>query len=79
MGRLITLTSLALLGFLVGAAGYFAYHLLTSVDFYGYIATLVTFVEPYTDVFTSPWFISGLVGSILTMVIAVTLSYVSHR
>ncbi len=79
MGRLKTLSALALLGFVIGTASYIVFNFVTSIDLYDHSTSLVWFFEASREVLSSPWFISGLLGSVLVMVIAIAIAYITPR
>ena len=70
MGRIITLSALAVLGFIVGVAGFLAYELLAA-GIPGYLSLAAITA-------TSAWFVSGLAGSTLAMVLVVAIAYTRH-
>ena len=79
MGRLKTLSALALLGFMIGTASYIVFDFVTSIDLYNHSASVMWFFEVGRDVISSPWFISGLLGSVLVMAIAFAIAYITPR
>ena len=79
MGRLKTLSALALLGFMIGTASYIVFDFVTSIDLYDHSASVMWFFEASRDVISSPWFISGLLGSVLVMAIAIAIAYITPR
>jgi hypothetical protein len=79
MGRLKTLSALALLGFVIGTASYIVFDFATSIDLYDHSASVTWFFEVSRDLISSPWFISGLLGSVLVMAIAIAIAYITPR
>ena len=79
MGRNKTLFSLALIGFALGVVGYTLSEYAKTVTFYYDTAFLDSFIEASREIVTSKWFLSGLVGSILFVSIAIAVAYISPR
>ena len=71
-GRTKLLLSFALLGFLVGSATYLVFNWIITNSAIGIIYIYPT---PILEVISAPWFMSGIAGSILSVIII----YVSAR
>ena len=79
MGRVKTFFSIALIGFALGIGGYALSEYIKTVNLHFYNTLLDSFIEASWKVVTSPWFISGLIGSILLVSIAIAIAYISPR
>jgi len=79
MSRIKTLSSLALIGFVLGVAGYTIFEYTKTVNFYIDTSFLDSVIDAGRNIVSSPWFISGLAGSILLVTIAVVIAYISPR
>ena len=71
-GRTKLLLSFALLGFLVGSATYLVFNWIITNSAIGIIYIYPT---PILEVISAPWFMSGIAGSLLSVIII----YVSAR
>ena len=79
MSRSKTLLSLALVGFVLGAVGYAVFDYAKTVNFYYDTTFLDSVIDAGRSIVTSPWFISGLAGSVLLVSIALAIAYISPR
>ena len=79
MSRLKTLSSLALIGFALGVAGRAIFEYAKTVNFHYDTAFLDSIIDAGRSIVTSPWFISGLAGSVLLVSIAIAIAYISPR
>ena len=79
MSRIKILSSLALAGFVLGIVGYAIVEYAKTVNLNYYTAFLDSVIDASRSIATSPWFISGLVGSILFVSIALAIVYIFPR
>jgi len=79
MNRIKILSSLALVGFVIGIVGYALFEYAKTVNFNYYTAFMDSVIDAGRKIVTSPWFISGLVGSILFVSIALAIVYIFPR
>jgi len=73
VSRFKMLASLAVLGFAIGVVTYLTFN---------WLATFVTFPVAAIPIYIpriliAPWFLSGLAGSIFTLVIVIVIAYVT--
>ncbi|MFQ6075196.1 MAG: hypothetical protein ACE5Z5_03525 [Candidatus Bathyarchaeia archaeon] len=71
MGRVKVLSLFALLGFVIGSVGYFV---LSWIADHSIFIVSVSAV-PLLDILTAPWFLSGLAGSALSVIIVTTVAH----
>lgn len=79
MSRMKTLLSLALIGFVLGVVGYALFDYAKTVNLHFNTSFLDSVMDAGRSIVTSPWFISGLVGSVLLVSIAIAIAYISPR
>ncbi len=79
MNRNKTLLSLALIGFVLGVVGNTLFEYAKTVNFHYDTAFLDSVTNAGVNIVTSPWFISGLAGSVLVVTIAIAIAYISPR
>ena len=79
MSRIKILSSLALVGFVLGIVGHALVEYAKTVNLQYYTAFLDSIIDAGRSIATSPWFISGLVGSILFVSIALAIVYIFPR
>ena len=79
MNRIKTLFSFALIGFVLGVVGHSIINYAKTVDFHYNTAFLDSVIDVGRSILTSPWFLSGLAGSILLVSIALVIAYISPR
>ncbi len=79
MSRIKILSSLALVGFVLGVVGHALVEYTKTVNVHYYTSFLDSVIDAGRSIVTSPWFISGLVGSILFVSIALVIVYIFPR
>jgi hypothetical protein len=79
MSRIKILSSLALVGFVLGVVGHALVEYTKTVNVHYYTSFLDSVIDAGRSMVTSPWFISGLVGSILFVSIALVIVYIFPR
>ena len=73
LGKKTLIIAFALLGFIIGAAIYFALDLIVAPT--AMIGPLPGFVE----ILTAPWFISGIAGALLSVAVILVFAKFSHE
>jgi hypothetical protein len=79
MSRMKTFLSLALIGFALGVVGYALFKYAKTVNVHYDTAFLDSVIDAGRNIVTSPWFISGLAGSVLLVSIAIAIAYILPR
>jgi hypothetical protein len=79
MSRIKTLSSLALIGFVLGIVGNALLEYAKTVNFHYDTSFLASIIDAGKNTVTSPWFLSGLAGSVLLVTIAIAIAYISPR
>ena len=79
MSRIKILSSLALVGFVLGIVGHTLIEYAKTVNFHYDTKFLDSVIDAGRSIATSPWFISGLAGSILFVSIALAIVYILPR
>jgi len=79
MSRMKTFLSLALIGFASGVVGHAIFEYAKTVNFHYNTAFFDSIIDVGRSIVTSPWFLSGLAGSILLVSIALAIAYIFPR
>lgn len=72
-GRTKLLTTFALFGFFIGTASYFIFNWFITNNLIRITSVSIL------DIILSPWFISGIVGAVLSTVVMVVFAHVSEK